>query len=151
MEKHSEKIEDELKAQVDQYYEKYCDTPAWIDYAIRYVGDGGVIKSMIVETISKLPKEVKKFACEECQFVSVADGICLSLSSARRKWTLVFSEALDARDNAAVARNIAHAWLQHQSSPDFKAISFQQTDEQIQSLITSWGFPIPDRPCKEHK
>jgi hypothetical protein len=140
MEKHVEKIEDELKAQVDKYYEKYCDSPGWIDYSVNYVGHCGTIKSIIVDTICKLPKDVKKFACEECLFVSVADGICLSLVNAKHKWTIVLSETVEIGNSATVAKNIAHAWLRHKSSSDMKLTPPGNADDQILTLITAWGF-----------
>ena len=141
-EKPGGKIEDELKAEVAKYYEQYADSPDWIEYCLNYLGGGGPTKAIIAETIGRLPREVKEFACTQCQFISVADGAVFSPAHAKSKWTIVLAETLDRKTlPVTVARSIARAWLQQQSSPKVNAIPQVAHDvEQDQALLRHWGF-----------
>ena len=141
MENQGVKIVDNRRTEASKYYEKYQNSPGWIEYCLNYVGNCWDIQSSIAETICKLPKEVKEFACKRCQFISITEGICFNLSNTKCQWVITISETLDKKDVCkTVTINIARAWLQHKSLLDSQSEKWKYSEEQALALITKWGF-----------
>jgi len=141
MKSQSTKTEDILRAEANKYYEKYLDSPSWVEYCLNYVGNCWNIQTIIVETLCRLPREVKEFACQRCQFVSITEGVCLNLFNTKCKWIIIISEVLDKKDVCkTITINVARAWLHHRSLLDADSKETKDAEEQAIALVTNWGL-----------
>lgn len=144
MEEYAKSKETELLAEVDKCYEKYRESPGWIEHCLNYIGVSDHTKWIIVETICKLPKEVKEFVYKKCLFISLTDGICLfEPHNHQDQWIIILSDTLNRKDLYATAtRNIAYAWLQRNSIPKKNIYECKDAEEQTIALLTYWGIPL---------
>jgi hypothetical protein len=145
MAEHDISKETELLTEVDKCYEKYRESPGWIEHCLHHIGVSDYAKSIIAETIGRLPKEVKEFVCKKCLFISVKDGLCLfEPGSNKEQWIIILSEALHRKDlYTTTARTIAYAWLQRNSIPKKSIHECKDAEEQTVALLAYWGIPLP--------
>ncbi|HEX5951216.1 MAG TPA: hypothetical protein VFZ96_09445 [Actinomycetota bacterium] len=116
---------------------------------LMYLGDDARTERVIVETLLRLPEDVRAFALERCVFLSVgwaapgltlpgAVGVDPATRRSRDVWLIVLEEQapLDLLASAA-AHEIAHAWLRHdrlsEDLPD-------EHEVQAAELAQAWGF-----------
>ncbi len=144
MEEYGKSKETELLAEVDKCYEKYRESPGWIEHCIKHIGVSDPAKSIIVETISRLPKEVKEFVFAKCLFITVTDGLCLFEPHTNQgQWIIVLSGTLNRKDLfATTARNIAYAWLQRRTLSKENLHECKDTEDQTGALLTYWGISL---------
>jgi hypothetical protein len=121
-----------------------------IHYDLAYHGESSDIHTQIIETISRLPKKVAKFAVENCCFISVGEaiyGIALPgrigtkntnlRRTTRNAWIIVLSENCNEKDiHSIIAHEIAHAWRKD----DRLARPPEDCEIQTANLTRDWGF-----------
>jgi hypothetical protein len=135
------KFEGILRAEANKYYEKYQNSPGWIEYCLNYIGNCWNIQSVIAETISKLPREVMEFACKQCQFISITEGVCFHLLNTKCEWIIILSETLGKKDIfKTITINIARAWLQHKSLLEAPFGKSKDSEDQALALVANWGL-----------
>ncbi len=112
--------------------------------------DDDQTQGVIVETITRLPRNVAEYAIEQCRFVSVGRanlGITLpgrllqpnpQESKPEPRWLIVVEDRMPAKwAHSVVAHEIAHAWLKHdRGSPDLPV----DCEVQAATLTGEWGF-----------
>jgi len=124
-----------------------------IAYDLNYWGGTDATWRLIVNTIARLPQDVRDFALEECAFLSVGVDILGTVVPPRltaKVWFVLLADGLSAEDGPGiVAHEIAHAWLGH----DFMAPP-ANCEPEAANLVASWGFTgdgaDPDRHSRIH-
>lgn len=118
-----------------------------IAYELAYFGDDVGLERAIVQTLARLPDDVREFALESCRFLSVgrADlGMVLpgrvgaSEVVSEPRWLVLLEENVLSEDvHGIVAHEIAHAFLGHDRlSIDTPA----DCEKQAASRAREWGF-----------
>jgi len=128
-----------------------------IQQRLAYYGDDAVLERTIVETLARLPDDVRVFALDQCCFLSVGGanhGMVLPGRIGRQEadytdvgpgesldgdpWLVLLSESLPPRDaHGIVAHEIAHAWLGH----DRLSLDVSPECEiDTANLTGRWGF-----------
>lgn len=111
-----------------------------VRYNLTWYGEDAEMERVIVETLLRLPEDVRRFASEECLFVSVGGGAHgtanpLHFPEARDLWLIALSEVGPSDSlHSVVAHEIAHAWLGHrgQGAEEDEAAAYKQAQ--------AWGF-----------
>jgi len=96
------------------------------------------LERTIVQTVHELPKRVKQFVYDNCEFLSISrfEGLCLDVN-ARYPWLIML------RDNASkstIAHEIAHARLGHKTAEPCPPGDSEKNERAAWQLAGKWGF-----------
>ena len=118
--------------------------------AVRYYGECPDTHTQIIETVARLPEEVRDFVSGQCRFISAGRsiyGMVLpgsigvdDVSQAPENiWIVLLRDPLPKRDaHGIIAHEIAHAFLKHDRlSPDGYP---GDSEQQVAGLAKQWGF-----------
>ena len=118
-----------------------------VSYRLAYFGEDTRLHRWIVQTVARLPEEVRDFACERCRFLSVgrsALGMVIPADIATHAleectcnmWLILLEEELPEDDaHSIIAHEIAHARLGHNrftADASVEILTAEKTKE--------WGF-----------
>jgi hypothetical protein len=97
-----------------------------------FTGDAAV-RERIVSTLTRLPEDVRAFAVERCRFAT--SDVEPEPAPTSDQWLVTLPGRPDA---TAVARGVAHAWLDY-GSRGHGATSEDEADD----LVSRWEFTGP--------
>lgn len=106
----------------------------------RYFGADPATREALVNALSRLPDDARRFAIDKLVFVSCGGGLngqCLpSRFIAEADWlVLIYDRAQDLE--TVIAHEVAHAYLGH-SIGDY--MSDEETERQAREQVRAWGF-----------
>jgi hypothetical protein len=109
---------------------------------IRYYCDSNEAQWLAIQTVARLPREVREFVFERCVFLSIGHvnhGMALPGTIAQPDtWIILLGERLPQKDaHSIVAHEIAHAWLGHNR---FALDVPPDCETQAANLTRDWGF-----------
>jgi hypothetical protein len=122
-------------------YEEWENSPEGVAYWLEDLPGPEALESVIIRTVHKLPSQIREFVYYECRFIPMDPdgGQARYLPTVKRPWLLIFDQ--DQPDENAIAREIACAWLGHQSGPGLGEFrETQREEEAVCDLMRKWGF-----------
>ena len=120
-----------------------------VHYDLAYFGADGQLERVLVDTIARLPEDVRQFALDHCRFLSVGRvshgmvfrgsiGVDYVTKRSDAVWLVLLFEDVGEDDiHCMVAHEIAHAWLGHSAlDPNVP----KDAEIVTANLVAEWGF-----------
>jgi hypothetical protein len=129
-------------------HRRWQDSPDGVRSRLSYLGENLQMEADIIQTLIKLPREIRNFALERCRFVSVGRGIVgITLpgkigSDSRTKrtrnmWIIVLDDNESPDEvETTIAHEIAHAWR----GDDRMGEMDEECEEKAAAVTRDWGF-----------